>query len=121
MAEGEVQLTAVAGLVLVCNLRKCYILSCHLQGKGRYKALPMLKKECTVRIGKKEFKTIRKWIKTGQGCTADGRCPSEAFCSAQPAPKRHGLITLAPAAAMTRRKNRPRSWLLWLLSFCGPL
>lgn len=40
----------------------------------------------------------------------DGRRPSEAFCSAQPAPKRHGL-RLAPAAAMARRKNRPLSWL----------
>lgn len=45
MAEGEVQLTAVEGLVLLCNLRKCYILSCHSQVKGRYKALPMLKKK----------------------------------------------------------------------------
>lgn len=44
MAEGEVQLTAVGGLVLFCNLRKCYILSCHSQVKGRQKALPMLKK-----------------------------------------------------------------------------
>lgn len=44
MAEGEVQLTAVGGLVLFCNLRKCYILSCHSQVKGKQKALPMLKK-----------------------------------------------------------------------------
>lgn len=44
MAEGGVQLMAVPRLVLLCKLRKCYIISCHLQVKGWYKALPMLKK-----------------------------------------------------------------------------
>lgn len=35
-----------------------------------------------------------------------GEHPSEAFCSAQPAPKRQG-VTPAPAARMARRKNLP--------------
>lgn len=81
MAEGRVQLMTVPRLVLLCNLRKCSILSCHLQVKGRYKALPMLKKkkkkkECIVRK-KRSLKLLESGLRLAEGCTADERHPQK--------------------------------------------